>query len=126
MLYTYKASLVRVIDGDTIVCNIDLGFNIIIKDIKVRLLNYNAPECTGAEKEFGIIAKAKLKTILPETFTIRTTKSDSFGRYLATIWIDNNVELNKKLISDGFGISWDGKGDRPSFDLNKPYPFNKL
>ena len=42
-MYTYKAKLIRVIDGDTIVADIDLGFNMILRDQHIRLTGINTP-----------------------------------------------------------------------------------
>lgn len=127
MLYTYKAKVTRVIDGDTFVCDLDLGFNMWIKGLKIRLLNYNAPETRGKEKLLGVMAKAILKDLINnKEIIIRTTKSDAFGRYLGEVWLQDDTNLVEKLVSDGYGVNWDGKGKRPAFDTQKNYPIKTI
>jgi micrococcal nuclease len=123
MLYTYKAIVTRIVDGDTFVCDLDLGFKLWNKDIKIRLLNYNAPEVEGPEKPFGLIAKgATSNLILNKEVTLHTEKADSFGRYLGTVWLSTGENLVDLLVSKGYGVNWDGKGTRPGFDIAKTYP----
>ncbi len=50
MTYEYKAKLIKVVDGDTLDVQIDLGFNI-FQNIRVRLLGVNTPETYGVKKE---------------------------------------------------------------------------
>ena len=67
-MYTYKAKVVRVVDGDTIDALIDLGFDI-HKKIRIRMVGMNAPESRTRdleEKKRGLAAKARLKEILKE------------------------------------------------------------
>ena len=62
-MYQYKAVLVRVIDGDTIDVDIDLGFDVWLKKQRVRLAGIDAPESrtrNKAEKVLGLAAKARL------------------------------------------------------------------
>ena len=65
-MYQYKVKLDRVIDGDTIDCYIDLGFDISTKK-RIRFLGINTPESRTRdleEKKKGLAAKARLKQIL--------------------------------------------------------------
>lgn len=84
-----RAKLVRVIDGDTVELDIDLGFHLTRRD-HVRVLGVNCPELHGTTREAG--ERAKLFTIgwfegHGQDIMVRTykDKSDSFGRYLAEI-----------------------------------------
>ena len=54
-MYEYCAKVVSVYDGDTITVDIDLGFGIVLKKQKLRLLGINTPEVRGAEKILGIL-----------------------------------------------------------------------
>ena len=106
-MYTYNISIVRVIDGDTLVANFDLGMHVhIIKEI--RMLDYNAPEMfqqhakTKAEAVFGALAKDRLVEMLSGTslFMAATTldKTDKYGRVLATIAIPGHTtSLNEQM-----------------------------
>ena len=107
MKYTYPAKIVRVIDGDTVEADLDLGFGIVKRD-KLRLYGINAPEARGKEKERGKEATEHLKKLL-EKFpldTIRTMKDKQgkYGRYLAVLHGMRDgcpVDLNFMMVSDG-------------------------
>ena len=64
-MWTYRAKVVRVIDGDTVDVDIDLGFGIWQKNERVRIMGIDTPESrtrNKIEKKFGLAAKAKLKS----------------------------------------------------------------
>ena len=68
-MYEYKCVLRRIIDGDTIVVDIDLGFKVFLQKEKVRLFGINTPESRTRnleEKKLGLAAKARLKELLPK------------------------------------------------------------
>lgn len=137
-LYHYKAKVVRVVDGDTIKVDIDLGFGLHNKGTKgkgatLRFNNYNAPESRGEEKELGKVATKYLKTLLPvgSELIIHTLDVDSFGRWLADIYFfyqvtpetqPTMVNLINHLVEQGYGVCYDGKGKRSSFKVDLPYP----
>ena len=110
-MYTYKAKTVRVIDGDTLDLEVDLGFHL-SKVIRVRLKDVDAPEVRGSEKRYGLKVKKYVEgLVFSETgedpqVIVSTEKTGSFGRWLATIYIPNQesnlasmikkyMELNK-------------------------------
>ena len=77
-MYTYKAKLVKVVDGDTIDVTIDLGFDVSVKK-RVRFEGINAPESRTRdlkEKALGLAAKDRVKCILAENscFTLESTE----------------------------------------------------
>ena len=125
-MYTYKAIITKITDGDTIEANFDAGFYTWIHEDRVRFLGYNAPESKGTEKAFGKIAKTALESLISvgDEVVIKVTKADSFGRWLGEIY-KNDVNIVETLVSKGYGYAWDGKGDRPSFDITKSYPLLK-
>ena len=105
-LYTYRATLVRVVDGDTIRLDLDLGFYEWRKDQSYRLLRINAPEMSTVE---GGAAKIALEGFLAgKTLIAHTEKSDHFGRFLADITATDpaGVETNISdwLVEHGFAI----------------------
>ena len=66
-MYEYKCTIVRVIDGDTVDVDIDLGFGIIMADERVRIMGIDTPESRTSdkvEKLFGKAAKARLQELL--------------------------------------------------------------
>ena len=101
-MYDYMATLVRVIDGDTVDCDIDLGFGVWLKNQRVRLYGINTPETRTRdlkEKEAGLAAKARLIERLPEKFVLTSVKDKKgkFGRILGII----NVPQTKILDRNG-------------------------
>ena len=88
-MYTYKAKVGRVIDGDTVVLEIDLGFNI-FHLMSCRLLGVNAPELNAKDEEtkfYAVISKEFLMLLLPvgKIVTIESKKLDKYGRALVLI-----------------------------------------
>lgn len=63
-LYHYKATVKRVIDGDTVVVDVDLGFSVVLRDQPVRLAKVNTPEKKGKTKAAGVAAKEALEAKL--------------------------------------------------------------
>ena len=126
-LYYYNANVRRVIDGDTLILNVDVGFYITMQCIKFRFMNYNAPETRGREKAHGKKAKKKLQEILPpgKKVKVRVYKADAFGRYLCDIILPDGKTLQQLLVQLGYGVVWDGTGKRPGFDPELPYPYNQ-
>lgn len=101
-MYEYRAEVVRVIDGDTIVMSIDVGFDISIVK-KIRLLGVNTPEIRGESRTEGLKAKKLVEKWLEgEELTIRTAKADSFGRYLAEITRNGGQSLTSYLLKMGY------------------------
>lgn len=102
--YFYKAIVTDVHDGDTCTVDIDLGFGIWMKQQKLRFYGINTPELHGIEKEAGIKARDYVKSLLIGKQIILETqkdKSEKYGRWLATIWLDG-TNINKKLIEEGY------------------------
>ncbi len=106
--YTYLAHVVRVVDGDTIDVDIDLGFNTWRRDERLRLARINAPEVRGPERAAGFAAKAALRQRIEGKWLIMRTLPDrrghqrkgSFGRYLAEIY-DRGQNINDWLMDQG-------------------------
>jgi micrococcal nuclease len=114
-MYNYTAKLVRVIDGDSIIVDIDLGFSIWIKNKSVRLLGVDTPELRtkdNYEKKAAILAKERVEGLLTDGTLIITTvldKQDKFGRILGTLYTNNGDNINNILIEEKLGIKWNGQ-----------------
>lgn len=96
-LYNYTGIITRVIDGDTIQVNVDLGFRI-NREIRVRLIGVNAPEVYGKNKEEGLRVAEALASLLGENrpCRIRTYRDKlSFDRYLA----DTLIEMDGRIVN---------------------------
>lgn len=79
-LYNYDATVERVIDADTVVCNLDLGFGVWMRKVSVRVLGINAPEISGKERPEGLVAKARVVELLPPGTKV-TVCSRELGKY---------------------------------------------
>jgi micrococcal nuclease len=117
-MYNYKATLMRVVDGDTIDAEIDLGFKIFIKE-RIRLMGIDTPESRTrnlAEKSWGKAASARLSELLAEadgnfTLVTKMQKKGKFGRILGTIEVstkDGIVNANQVLMNENFAIPYTG------------------
>ena len=119
-MYTYNIDLIRVVDGDTIDANIDLGFDISVKK-RVRFLGVNTPECRTRdleEKAKGLAAKDRVKQLLEGSKKIQLISHGvgKFGRCLGEIHIDvvgdkekvTLESLNELLIKEGHAVEYHG------------------
>lgn len=103
--YAYTALVKSVYDGDTITCNVQVGFSVMICDAKIRLFGIDTPELRGSEREDGIKSRDYLRNlILGKEITLYTIKDKKgkYGRYLGLIVI-NDIKINDLLVKDGFG-----------------------
>jgi len=105
--YVYEFAPVRTIDGDTIVADIDLGFEAILHNQAIRLLGIQCVE--RSERVAWDKARNRVIELLAggETFLIRTIydKRGSFKRILAIVWIDG-ICLNRRLVEEGHAVLW--------------------
>ena len=105
--YVYKARCTRVIDGDTVNLEVDLGFHVFIKQ-RFRLSRIDAPETYGVKKDSdeqaaGTLAKERLtELILDKDVVIKTDRDrgDKYGRYLVEVIVDG-TNVNDLLLEEG-------------------------
>jgi micrococcal nuclease len=107
-MWTYNAKMLRVIDGDTIEADIDLGFDMHYI-AKVRLAGINAPEMKTPQ---GAPAKARLTEMLTDypnlIITTKLNKEfEKYGRVLGEI-TTNGWNVNQQMITEGFAIPMKG------------------
>ena len=115
--YIYRIkNVLRVVDGDTIDADIDLGFSISLEK-RIRLAGIDTPESRTkdlAEKALGIDAKNWLKHRLEdaEDIIIRTQLPDStekYGRIIGQLYINGeDASLNNQMITEGYALPYDG------------------
>lgn len=111
--YTYRVKeVVKVIDGDTIDVQLDIGFASYLRK-RLRFLDVNTWEKYGVEKEKGLAAKARLEEMLSAADNIYVqTVIDSqgkYGRVLAYVWVETAGVLtlvNTQLIEEGHGVAY--------------------
>lgn len=114
-MYTYKAKLEKVIDGDTVDAMVDLGF-FTWKEVRIRFYGIDTYESRTTdleEKEKGLLAKQRVINILNENnnvFTLVSHGVDKYGRSLGEIYVETlgETSLQKLLINEGHGIEYFG------------------
>ena len=113
-MYRYKVNIVKVVDGDTVDVDIDLGFGMVYKKQRVRMLGIDTPESRTrdlVEKKFGKASKKHLKTILEEAESIELVSHDKgkFGRILGDLFIGSNeTSVNQQMINDHHAVAYTG------------------
>jgi micrococcal nuclease len=124
MFEYYVKKVTKVVDGDTIDVDIDLGFDISFSS-RVRLAGIDTPESRTTdkmEKALGLEAKAYLKHEIEaaKSVVIKTEKMDSsekYGRILGWVFLDGaSVSLNEKMIADGYAWGYMGETKIKDFD----------
>lgn len=112
-MYRYKVSVVKVVDGDTVDVDIDLGFGMSYKKQRVRMLGIDTPESRTrdlVEKKFGKASKKHLKSIL-EQGGIQLVSHDKgkFGRILGELFIgDSSYSINQQMIDEHYAVAYTG------------------
>ena len=124
-MYEYRVKKVlKIVDGDTIDVDIDLGFNVSYTQ-RVRLAGIDTPESRTTdlkEKALGLEVKEYLKHLLEdaEDIVIQTEKPDSsekYGRILGWLFInDDDTSLNEKMINEGYAWEYDGGTKKKDFE----------
>lgn len=118
-MYTYNAELIRVIDGDTIEANVDLGFNTWSR-VKIRLYGIDAYESRTRdleEKAKGLAAKELVISLLEKSegnFVLQSKGLDKYGRSLGIILIPDEmvdggfIDANQYLVNEGLAVPYFG------------------
>jgi micrococcal nuclease len=117
-MYQYKCKILKVLDGDTVDIDLDLGFKIILSNQRVRMAGVDTPESRTAiaeEKVRGQLSKKKLAEKLPigSWQIIETQKSDSnddkFGRILGVFILEDGTRVNEWLIQNNYAVPYKGE-----------------
>ena len=121
MMYEYSATLVKIVDGDTVDVLIDLGFNTTKKE-RVRLLGIDTPESATkdlVEKKLGLEAKEYIIQWFTKNtpFRLQTTKDDKYGRILGVFTGLDGKTLNTRLVDEGYAWAYDGGTKKKDFSL---------
>jgi len=115
-MYQYKAIITKVIDGDTVDVDIDLGFDVWLKNQRIRLYGIDTPESRTSdkvEKVFGNLAKAKVLHFCPvgEQIVLQTKTDDSrgkYGRILGELITKDGVNVNTYLVDNAYAVQYFG------------------
>lgn len=110
-MYEYRATIVKVIDGDTVEAHVDLGFAVSFVE-RFRLYGINAPETKGESREDGRAATEFLRTLIAKhapdsVLTIHTHKDkrEKYGRYLAVL-LAGSLNLNEVMVNAGHAVPY--------------------
>tara|TARA_Y100000287_G_C14132440_1_gene310594 strand:- start:95 stop:544 length:450 start_codon:yes stop_codon:yes gene_type:complete len=124
-MYEYRAKILRVVDGDTVDVDIDLGFGVWMHKERVRMMGIDTPESRTrdkVEKKFGLASKEYVKAYLPigsmqvlktEIDKSGEDKKGKFGRILGDFLVyDSEQDAQRKLteimIDQGYGVAYFG------------------
>lgn len=133
-MYIYRCRINKVVDGDTVEIDLDLGFNIILANQKVRMAGIDTPESRTSlaeEKQRGLISKKKLAEKLPigSWQRIQTIKADSnddkFGRILGVFITEDGMSLNQWMIDNNYAVLYQGENKEVVQEQHQ-YNKNKL
>jgi micrococcal nuclease len=101
----YDVTVIKVVDGDTVDVDIDLGFGVCLKDERVRIMGIDTPESRTSDRVedlFGEAAKARLKELMKHGGKLITTEDKhgedmkgKFGRILGDFKVDYNGEMKR-------------------------------
>jgi len=122
-MYEYRATVLKVIDGDTVDVDIDLGFGIVLKDERVRIMGIDTPESRTRDKVedlFGEAAKARVKALMGESIVLKTQINKNgedmkgkFGRILGDFKVYHSATdswrmLTEILVEEGHAVAYFG------------------
>ena len=131
-MFDYKVKITRVVDGDTVDAELDLGFDIIYRE-RIRLMAIDTPESrtrNKVEKALGLAAKARLKELIAENkgnIILKTAKTakGKFGRILGSLYTEEMYPktFNDILVEEGhareyYGGSKDEMGPWTKYEEN--------
>ena len=118
-MYEYKCKVNKVIDGDTVDVDIDLGFGVVLTDERVRVMGIDTPESrtrNKVEKLFGLASKARLKELLSKHCVLKTEINKNgedmkgkFGRVLGDFVAADGRMITDILIEEGYAVAYHGQ-----------------
>jgi len=122
-MYEYRVNVIKIVDGDTVDVDIDLGFGVWLKDERVRIMGIDTPESRTRdkiEKKFGLAAKARLKQLIGKQTILKTQinkdgedMKGKFGRILGDFEAydakrDRHTMVTEILIDEGHAVAYFG------------------
>lgn len=117
-MYIYRCKINKVVDGDTVEIDLDLGFNMMLVNQRVRMAGIDTPESRTSnteEKVRGTLSKKKLAEKLPvgSWQKIQTMRSDAnddkFGRILGVLILEDGTSLNQWMIDNNYAVLYQGE-----------------
>ena len=122
-MYEYECTIRRVVDGDTIDVDVDLGFGTWRCSERIRLYGVDTPECRTSdaeEKAAGLLAKKFVEDALHVggTYKLQTREKGKFGRFLGVIFISARTSINAALVSERLAVAYHGQSKQDVTDAH--------
>ena len=118
-MYEYRCKVVKIIDGDTVDVDIDLGFGVWLKKERIRMFGIDTPESRTRdldEKKYGLMAKDYITKLLDdEGGIVLKTRKDAegkYGRILGELWRTTDfadTSINDLMIKNHHAVSYHGQ-----------------
>jgi len=115
MIFTYQNCIVdRIVDGDTVDLNIDLGFDVWLTRQRIRLFGIDCPETRSldlSEKAHGLLAKSRVEELIPlnskvKFYSYEYNPTDLYGRITGSIILSDGRILSDILESEFLAVKW--------------------
>ncbi len=114
-MYEYRCKVLRIVDGDTVDVDIDLGFGIWMHRERIRVMGIDTPESRTrdlTEKAFGLAAKEFVKSLMPigsmQIIKTQKDKTGKFGRVLGDFVIEDKL-LTEHMIENYHAVPYHGE-----------------
>ena len=117
-MYEYKCKIIKIVDGDTVDIDLDLGFGVWLRDERVRIMGIDTPESRTTdkiEKVFGLAAKDRLNSLLGGEAILlsQVTKGGEnmkgkFGRILGNFKTIDGKDVAETLMNEGHAVAYNG------------------
>ena len=127
-MHEYKTKIRRIVDGDTVDVDIDLGFSVILYKQRIRLYGIDTPESRTRDKEEKFYGKLAAQFLSDQCkkgscITLRTylDKKGKFGRILGEIIVDG-VNINQLMIEEHMAVEYHGQ---TKTDIHKEHMFDR-
>ena len=118
-MYEYRVKIVKIVDGDTVDVDIDLGFGVWLKKERIRMFGIDTPESSTRdldEKKYGLMAKDYITRLLDDEggIVLKTHKDaeGKYGRILGELWRTTDfadTSINDLMIKNHHAVSYHGQ-----------------
>lgn len=120
-MYEYRCAVLKVVDGDTVDVDIDLGFGVWVRNERVRVMGIDTPESRTSdrvEKLFGLASKKRVEELLSGDVILKTQidkngedAKGKFGRVLGDFIVEKNGHermLTDVMVEEGHAVAYFG------------------
>ena len=118
-MFEYNFKLVKVVDGDTVDIDIDLGFGVWLRNQRIRIMGIDTPESRTSdpvEKKYGMLAKDQVVRYLANSIEFRSFKDEKgkFGRILGDFEVFHPTSnkwmmMAEAMIMENYGVKYHGQ-----------------